>query len=169
MQVAERRHPQLPRDRLHHAVGRDLRPNDRIEARRQRPRHRRLRRKDWRWLDRRLDWLRRDDEGRAEEPIIWTAAAEASTEKKIVEGAAAHLAGEREGTGRRCTVVDYLYHRDAIRHRLCAGATRIGDVQDGIAGRAASVDDEPVRRRAVGAEKSVEPDCAVRTHVVARG
>ena len=174
MQGAERRHPQLPGDRLNHAVGRDLRPDDRKHARRQRLR-RRIDRQG-RWQDRGFGRYWSDDEGRAQEPIVGTAAAEASTEEKIVEGAAARLAGEREGTGRRRAAVDRLHHRDAIRHRLGAGAAGIGDAQEGTAGRAATVgDDELVRRRTVGAEKrvhrdrSASPDVAGRRQERARG
>ena len=159
MQGAERRHPQLPGDRLDHAVGRDLRPDDREDTRRQRLRRRigRQRSAGQRSAAPAVD--RPDDEGRAEEPVVGTAAAvEAATEETIVEGAAAHLAGEREGAGRRRAAVDRLHHRDAIRHRLGAGAARIGDAQEGIAGRAAAVDDELVRRRTVGAQKGVQRD-----------
>src|SRR6476660_6495503 len=99
MQGAERRHPQLPGDRLDHAVGRDLRSDDREDTRRQH-----LRRRNG-WQDRRQDRrLRRywsDDEGRAQEPVAGIVAAGATMEEIIVEGAAAHLASEREGAGRR--------------------------------------------------------------------
>ena len=40
---AEDREPQLPRERLHHAIGGELRPDDRIDAGRQRIRRRRRR------------------------------------------------------------------------------------------------------------------------------
>ena len=146
MQGAEGGHPQLSGDWLNHAVGRDLRPDDRIDARRQRLRRRigrQDRRSDWR-LDRRPD-----DEARAEEPVVGTAAAEATTEEIIIEGAAAHLANERKGPGHRRAAVDRLHHRDAIRHRLGAGAARIGDAQQRITGRATAVDDKLVRRRTV--------------------
>ena len=44
----------------------------------------------------------------------WDAAAEAATEETIVEGAAAHLASEREGAGRRRAAIDRLHHRNAV-------------------------------------------------------
>jgi len=40
----------------------------------------------------------------------------------------------QQRTGRRRAAVDRLHHRDAIRHRLGAGAARIGNAQEGIAG-----------------------------------
>ena len=57
---------------------------------------------------------------------------------------------------------------DAIRHRLGAGAAGIGDAQEGIAGRAAAVDNELVRRRTVGAQKGVQRDRSASPDVVGR-
>ena len=165
MQGAKHRHPQLPGDRLDHAVGRDLRPDDRKDARRQHLR-RRLGRQGRRY-DRRLD-RRSDDEGRAEEPVVGTAAAEATPEEIIVEGATAHLASECEGTHRGRAAVGRLHHRNAIRHRLGAGAARIGNAQEGIAGRAAAVDDELVRGRAVARQKGVHRDRSASPDVAGR-
>ena len=81
MQGAERRHPQLPGDRLNHAVGRDLRPDDRIDARRQRLRRRIGRQRSAARAASSGYDRRSDDEGRAEEPVVGTAAAEATTEE----------------------------------------------------------------------------------------
>jgi hypothetical protein len=72
---------------LNHAIGRYLRADDRIDTRRQRLR----RRVGWqgRWYRRQARLRRSDDEARAQEPVVGIAAAEATPEQIIVEGAPA--------------------------------------------------------------------------------
>jgi len=105
---AQCRKPQLPRERLHHSIGCDLRPEDRKgDVRRQRL-SRRLWRQDRRlWQDRtrrywcRRYWCRRWDEVGAQKPIGRVAATDATLEQTVVEGAGSQFAsGQHEGTRR---------------------------------------------------------------------
>ena len=126
---AERGEPHLASDRLHHAIGRKLRPDDRPEGLRRQHRRRRLGTNDMRRRRRRrhlrvlLRTRRLRLEDRAQEPAVFNhgiaGVDRPAAEQKIGMGAAANLAGgEREhvglGGGRGGWIVDRIHHQDAV-------------------------------------------------------
>ena len=110
-------------------------------------------------------------EARAQEPIIReVTGVKSAPEQVVVESAGAQFAstqGESAGSRRRASV--RLHHQNAVRDRLRARAGRVADIEFRRACSRAAVNDQPIRRRAVVAEKGVELDRSAHACVVHRG
>ena len=89
-------------------------------------------------------------------------------EQIIVEGARAQFAIPEAERARYCRrSVNCAHHLNAIRRRFLARAAHIGHVHKSAARRAAAIDDQHVRRRAVAAEECVEVQRAPGADIIA--
>ncbi len=126
----------LPGDRLHHAIGGKLRPDDRKNARRQHGWRRRSANRHFR------PWPLWRYETRAQEPVVRVAAVEATLKQTIVEGARAQLrVVKRKGAGCRRGTVDSIHHQDAVAGSLRAQPSDIGDINTRVASGGAAIGD----------------------------
>jgi hypothetical protein len=79
------------------------------------------------------------------------------------------LAGERERAWNCCPAIDRVHDENAVAGRLRSRSGGVVDEQAGRAGGRAAIDDQPVGRRAIATEISVEQDLAARAGIIHRG